>query len=171
MLFSSSHLYGRRGRRRWRGRRGWAMASARLRALPSDSWVHRQPTIGARMVVLKGSVNRHSQSRSQITRDAAAHTDVALEPRSLPPLPTRTAALRDALVGANQRNQPPTCGPCTQQARACHGEAGLGEGGASSRGTQEGSWRIVGAPKGTRRLVEALQPRHAPFRTRGTAHR
>ena len=37
------------------------MASARLRALSSDSWVHRQRTIDARMVVLKGSVDRHSQ--------------------------------------------------------------------------------------------------------------
>ena len=107
-------------------------------------------TIDARMVVLKGSVNRHSQSRSPTSQICHSSTRCRARASSPPPLPTRTAAPRDALLGANQASQPPPCPPCAQRARACHGTAGWGEGGASSWTPQEGKLEIVEGVQGHR---------------------
>ena len=171
MLFSSSHLYWRRGRGRGRGRRGWTMASTRLRALPSDSWVHRQPAIDARMVVLKGSVNRHSQSRSPTSQICRSSARCRAHHASAPPPITANQDSYGGVAGQKvilRKHLLHLLAPVAGL-RSTGRQVWVREEQALEA-PQKGSWRVVGAPKSASRLVEPVQPRPAPFRTCGIAY-
>ena len=129
-------------------------------------------TMVARMVVLKGSVDRHSQSRSQDHPDVLPLGEMSRSSLN-PSLHFPRELLRSGtLRWAQSRLLNPLPAPLARSERVHATEQQTdGEGGASSRGASEGSWRAVGAPKGTRSLVEPQQPRPAPCRTLRTAPR
>ena len=129
-------------------------------------------TMVARMVVLKGSVDRHSQSRSPDHQILMQHSEMSRSSLEPPPHFPRELLHPGTFcwVQINRLNHLPAPLARSERVHATEQQTD-GEGGASSRGVSKGGWTIVRVPKGTMRVVEALQPRPAPFRTLRTAHR